>query len=298
MNRPLFSSISVKTTSIMLLSACATVFLTGCETPLKVKRTWSSQKAWDIVENGEGFDPTTLVIDGQADETRRARADFESKAQAAAVGSLPPGGLESLLDDINEPFVKTVVSATPNLVGGGSGIIVLGDFVGPDNRPLATDAGGKVNKAKFLTALQTTPGIKGQWYVMAMTVEEVQRILENANAVPGQAVKLGSYEFIYNPKNIYQMRLSVSAKSFAPQNQIVYTGIATLHHVETGGTQVQGQGDAKATYFYQPYGKEWLIEAEEKRRRTAERTIEGRTDPTPAADGSYPAGFEPDPDDV
>ncbi|MGB0767948.1 MAG: hypothetical protein ACPGYV_09585 [Phycisphaeraceae bacterium] len=281
-------------TGLMLL-LCVAFVCAGCKTETVVKRTWSAQKSWDVVEEGEGVSVTDFLGDANDRNRReRARVEFEREAESAANRSLPPGGLEKLLTDIKDPFAKTVASATPGLVDGASGIIVLGDFNGPDNRPLATGASGKVDKAKFINRLQLSDGVQGQWYVMAMTIDEIRRTLKDANAVPGEAVKLGQYEFIYNPANIYQMQLAVSSKPFPPQRKIIFTGIAQLIHVQSG-TTVQGQGDATATYYYQPFLKDWLIESEEMRRRNAEKQIDG-FGATPDKDGNYPRGHEPEPE--
>lgn len=293
MIRSLFKNPSTAFASLLLV--CMTLLAVGCKTETVVKETWSAKKAWRVVEEGEGFSADSLLGDSSSRARQdQARKEFEREAQNAANRSLPPGGLENLLTDIREPFAKTIASATPGLVDGASGIIVLGDFTGPDNRPLTNDAEGKVSQKTFLNRLQLSEGVQGQWFVMAMSIDEIRRVLKDANAVPGQAVKLGTYEFIYNPQNIYQMRLAVSSKPFEPQRRLDFTGIAELVHVNSG-TTVQGQGDAKTAYYYQPFAKTWLPDKEEQRRQNAERTIEGYG-PTPAADGSYPPGHEPDPD--
>lgn len=291
MTRLSFKSKFIPCASMMLLCGAA-LFSTGCGADMVVKRTWSSQKAWERVERGGASIGGILGNNESQQRAIEAQKAFEREAESQANSSLPPGALESLLSDINEPFAKTVANATSGLNDGASGIIVLGDFTGPDNRPLATDVDGKVDKQKFLNRLQLAEGVQGQWFVMAMTIEEIRQVLKNANAVPGQAVKLGQYEFIYNPANIYQMRLAVSSKPFEPQHQMVFTGIAELVHVQSG-TTVQGTGDAKAIYYYQPYAKEWLVSDEELRRREAEKLSESENDATPDAKGKYPRNHDP-----
>jgi hypothetical protein len=240
----------------------------GPEVSLSEARGWSSQRSWDLIDNN---DPNffermfSLLPDDMAEAADSADTAFEKEAEEAAQ-TTPPGGLDLLLDRVRTTFVPTIVSATPGLTEGASGIIVLGDLIGPDGQPLTDTVGSQISVDNFLDRLSKSEGVEGQWFIISVTPDKMEEILENAGAVPGQAVKVASYEFIYDPANIYYMELSVSSEPYDPQHMVTYTGNAKLTQVMTR-TRVPGLGSGQVKFFYQPFAKEWLENAEETRRR-------------------------------
>lgn len=258
----------------VMLLICATLVSTGCGPDPKVLRGWSSQKSWDYMEDSHSDLLNVLGIitkDQNKYRAQEAEADFDRSVVAAAVSDrLPPGGLEALLDDLKDDGEILIRRATPGLAEGATGIILFKKITGPAGQDLANDVDAKVSKAKFLNALQVAQGVKGDWFVLGLSIEEFKEMLKEADAVPGQVVKLGVYEFVYNPANIYTMHLGFTAKAFSPDRALSYTGTVTLVQVQSA-TQVQGAAVGQVRYFYQPFGKEWLTEEEEKRRLEVER---------------------------
>ena len=240
----------------------------GMEISMAEARAWSAQRSWDVIENN---DPTffervfKMMPADVAEAAKSADTSFAQEAQEAAQ-TTPPGGLEALLEQIRESFSPTITSATAGLTPGASGILVLGDFIGPDGMPLAENISQQVAVENFLDDLQTTPGIAGDWFIISLTPTQMEAVLAEAGAQPGQAVKVGIYEFIYDPANIYYMELLVSAEPYDPQHMVTYTGNARLSQVQTR-TKVPGRGNGQVRFYYQPFAKEWLIYEEEVARR-------------------------------
>ena len=231
-------------------------------------RGWSSQTAWEVIE---GNDPNMierlfgLLPDDMAEVAESAESSFAGEAIEASK-STPPGGLKLLLDKVRISFVPTVQSATAGLTEGASGIIVLGDFIGPDGQPLDNDVAAQVDVENFLDDLQTSDGVAGDWFIISLSPEQMENVLDEAGAQPGEAVKVGIYEFIYDPANIYYMELLVSSTPYTPKYMVTYTGNARLSQVQTR-TKVPGRGNGEVKFFYQPFAKEWLDLQEENARQ-------------------------------
>ena len=248
------------------------VWLTGCggssDISLSEARGWSSQRSWDVIEQN---DPTffervfKMLPADVAEVTKSADTAFAQEAREAST-TTPPGGLEALLEQIRQSFAPTITAATPGLTAGASGILVLGDFIGPDGKPLADNMTQQVAVENFLDDLQTTEGVAGNWFIIALSPQQMNAVLAQAGAQPGQAVKVGIYEFIYDPANIYYMELLVSAEPYDPQHMVTYTGNARLSQVLTR-TKVPGRGNGQVRFYYQPFAKAWLTEQQELTRR-------------------------------
>ncbi len=234
-------------------------------------REWSSQRSWDEIKN---YQPTFLertmsVFPVEfSDAVKTADASFAEDAEQAFT-TTPPGGLDQLLERIRVSFASTIQAATPALTPGASGILVLGDFIGPDGKPLTDNVQQQIAVKNFIDALQTTEGIAGDWFVIRLTPAQIKDVLQQAGANPGQAVKVSLYEFIYDPANIYYVELLVSAEPYPPQHMVTYTGNAELIQVMSG-TKVPGRGDGQVRFYYQPFAQEWLIDEEELSRREAD----------------------------
>ena len=245
---------------------------TGCaknDYTLAEARGWSSQRAWEVIEDQESVSINRIqavfgVIPGDTIDNA-AESSYAIEAQEKSQ-SLPPGGLKLLLDRARASFVPTVQSATAGLTEGASGIIVLGDFIGPDGRPLDHDRAAQVDVENFLDALQASDGVAGDWIILALSPHEMQRVLDDAEAEPNMAVKLGIHEFIYAPANIYYMELLVSASPEGPSYAITYAADVRLSQVQTR-TKVPWRGSGEVTFFYQPFAEEWLPLDEETARR-------------------------------
>ena len=240
----------------------------GSDISLTEARAWSSQRSWDVIEQN---DPTffervfKMLPADVAEVAESADTAFAQEAREAST-TTPPGGLEQLLEQIRQTFAPTITAATPGLRSGASGILVLGDFLGPDGQPLASDMAQQVAVENFLDDLQTTEGVAGNWFIIALSPQQMNDVLAQAGAQPGQAVKVGIYEFIYDPANIYYMELLVSSEAYDPQHMVTYTGNARLSQVLTR-TKVPGRGNGQVRFYYQPFAKTWLTQEQELRRR-------------------------------
>lgn len=255
---------------LLLIAVCsaATIGCTQSKYTLSEARQWSSQRSWDTIENN---DPNliervfSLFPEDMAQIAESADSSFATDAREASK-TTPPGGLKLLLDQVRVSFVPTIVNATQGLTDGASGIIVLGDFIGPDGRPLADDVAAQIDVENFLDELQTSDGVAGNWFIIALSPEDMKDVLEEAGATPGEAVKVGIYEFVYDPQNIYYMELSVSSTPYDPQHMITYTGNARMSQVQTR-TKVPGRGNGEVKFFYQPFMKDWIELTDENQRR-------------------------------
>jgi hypothetical protein len=231
-------------------------------------RQWSSQRAWDTIDS---HDPNMIerlfgmLPDDLGDAAKSADSQFADEAKEAS-RTTPPGGLELLLERLRVSFAPTIVEATAGLTNGASGIIVLGDFIGPDGKPIQSNVDSQVAVDRFIDQLQQTPGIAGNWFIITLSVEQMKQVLAEAGAEPGEAVKVSTYDFVYDPANIYFMEMLISATPYDPQHMVTYTGNARLSQVMSR-VRVPGRGDGEVKFYYQPFAKEWLEYDEEMQRR-------------------------------
>ncbi|MEM9881454.1 MAG: hypothetical protein AAF800_00870 [Planctomycetota bacterium] len=262
----------------LTLGALALCFGTGCQSSLSAaeKRhranNWSAQYSWDDIEDQQnqqqGVQSFTKAFSPElADMFGGMSEDFEQEIAAAQTAELPKGGVGGLLQSIRGNVADAIRSQEQYLRGGGSGLILLGELTGPDNKPLGTSSRGALEIQQFMGDLLTKEGLGDRWYYLSMTPKEAEQYFSAAGAGGGNAIQDGGNTYVYNQENLLVLNLSIAADANQKNYSVEYTGIGNIAAPATRTTE--GISGAEVKYFYQPYLGEWIVDAEEMRRRNS-----------------------------
>lgn len=265
--------------TLLAVAVFAGTLATGCTPSLSAaeKRhraeNWSAQTAWDDIEDSQRKQGITnsvvsVVNPGMAKMFDSMSEDFDKELQAAKTSELPKGGVGGLLESIRINVAEAIRAQEKFLQGGGSGLILLGELTGPDNKPLDTSSRGAGEIKQFMGDLLAKEGLGDRWYYLSMTPQEAEKYFSSAGAGGGNAIQDGGNTYVYNRENLLVLSLSIDADANEVTHSVEYTGVGDITAPSTRTTE--GVEGAEVTYFYQPYMGDWIIEAEEMRRRASD----------------------------
>lgn len=252
-------------------------FSAGCATPESTQRKivqaeerkqWAARTAWTYIEIKNspwrrfwvGLLDKNLAIAVQA-----ANEDFNKKIDIATASRLPDGGIGGMLDSISDNVAAAIQSQEPFLVGGGSGLILLGSLVGPDGKELSPKSSSGLEIKAFMGGLLERPELKDKWFYLSMTPEEADVLFKEGGAGGGPAMPDGGQEFVYNTENLLVLNLNVGATRNVTDKRVDYKGVGAVAAPSTRtSSAIEG---AAISYYYQPFMGEWIKKEEELRRR-------------------------------
>ena len=256
------------------------VVLTGCKTPDKIvqeereREGWSSEHSWAYVKaqnNPTKIVALRLLSKPLADLVQAANVDFNKQIDQVTGSKLPKGGVGGLLESIRDNVAEAVRREEQYLQGGGSGLILLGELVGPDGRSLETNSRGAGEITQFMGDLLTTEGLGDRWSYLSMTPQEAERSFGEAGAGGGDAVQSAGREFVYNTENLLVLSLRIDAEANPTKHRVDYVGVGDVAAPATRtSSAIEG---AATSFYYQPFMGEWIDEKEEKSRVEKENVL-------------------------
>lgn len=236
--------------TVCLLALCACLPLLGCQSNTPDRQSWSAQRSADAA--AEQHQAITVV------DLFKQTLDTD----------LADPLLRSYLPTLAEPIATSLRSYTASLPNDATGILVLGSVTGPNGEVPAETLKSAGYTALFEN-LQKQAGVETRWFI-ATDPSDMESIREQTQMKPGRVATIRGREVCFHPQALYVFDLRIDCELDDRLLQVEVGFFPRLAHLASG-TSVNRVMPEAATFYFQPFAKTLLTEAEEKRRRAAER---------------------------